>query len=442
MKHAILISICLFLISCQSKRLLKIEYIAKVAPGWRAEIMAEVPQSYAGWDVEIGDADNDGKNEILFTGCPDSRLEMLKKQPHCWESQLLAEKLARTVPGMGLAVKVVDLNNDGKNEICLGTGQETGGTAWFYVFEIVAAICNEKIAVQAEANKSSYTHDLAPYDLNQDGILEVVSAYCGGGEIIRYQFDEKINQVSARKIYQLSGSGEEAMIADVDNDGCVELLVSNGFRQKQARVEIFEFDKSGELISPPRIVIDGYDNKKCFYASLIVGDVNNDGRNDLIVGWKQDQKINQATVLGYQVQESAIPIYTFAYQDTSLDMAYFEKMMAVADADNDGKNELIISTRGDNVSEKIASRHLGHIFLFHINASGQIQRTLLLDFHEEKVESSWLAVGDADNDGKNEIVLTTGKGDRTKPGNSFVIMLKKVDKLPEQSVISSTIGFK
>lgn len=46
----------------------RLEDIARVAPGWRGTILSEVDQSYVGWDVEIGDADNDGENEVLATG--------------------------------------------------------------------------------------------------------------------------------------------------------------------------------------------------------------------------------------------------------------------------------------------------------------------------------------------------------------------------------------
>jgi len=38
------------------------------------------------------------------------------------------------------------------------------------------------------------------------------------------------------------------------------------------------------------------------------------------------------------------------------------------------------------------------------------------------------AAGDADNDGKNEIILATGKGDRTKKGRSYIVLLKKENK--------------
>jgi len=417
--------LCLFF--CALKDAETFTQIAILAEGWQGEIVAEVDQSYVGWDVEIGDGDNDGQNEIFATGCPNSRLYMFKKVDNTWRTILLADNLAQSFPGMGLAVKVVDLNKDGKNEIILGTGQETGGTAFFYVLQLEGDKLVKQQAIRPECNQSSYTHDLAAYDLNGDGVLEVISAYCGGGEIIRYDFNPKLKGIIPRKIHQLSGSGEESLIADVDNDGQVEYITCNAFRDEKAKVEIFELDQTGELIIPPRIVIDAFDGKKCFYASAIVGDVDNDTRNELIVGWKRKQDVNRATVLGYHISESAEPIYTFANEDEALDLAYFEKMMAIADADNDGGNELVLSTRGDEMSEKITSKHLGHVFMYRVRSSSDIERTLLVNFDDDKAESSWLAVGDADNDGKNEVVLATGKGDRTKAGISYVIFVERTD---------------
>jgi hypothetical protein len=341
-----------------------------------------------------------------------------------WETRLLADNLAESFPGMGLAIKVVDLNLDGQNELILGTGQETGGIAFFYLMETDGRKITRKIFSRPEFNSSSWTHNFAPYDIDNDGLIEVISAYCGGGEIIRYDFDKNLSKIEAKKLHQLSGSGEESIIADVDNDGRVEYLASNSFRREEAKVEIFEFDSKGNLITPARLILDGYDGKGCFYASFMVGDVDNNGSNELIVGWKQDQRINKGTVIGYNVSEKAEKVYTFAYEDKDLDMSYFEKMMAITDANNDGKNELILSTRGDNMSEKISSQHFGHVFQYKVDESGEIIKTLLVDLEPTMAESSWLAVGDADNDGKNEIVLATGKGDRTKPGTSFIIIVE------------------
>ena len=428
MKNSVLVLVLLLLfVSCEQANRDNFTDLAITASGWQAEVIATIDQSYGGWDVEIGDADNDGKNEILITGCPDSKLAMIKKTNNKWDINILAEDLAQTQPdpGMGLTVKVVDLNNDGENEIILGTGQEKGGKAWFYLLQTDGKRLTKKLQLRPDYNTSSFTHNFAVYDLDGDGIKEVISAYCGGGEIIRYDMDQGLNHINSRKLHQLSGSGEESIIADVDNDGQYEYLTSNSFRDKAAKVEIYEFDETGELIIPARIVLEGFDGHGCFYASLTVGDVDNDGSNELIVGWKEEQKINKGTVLGYHVDSIARKVYTFAHQDESLDLSYFEKMMEIADVDNDGKNELVLSTRGDNVSEFITSDHHGYVFMFKVDNKGAVSRELLVDLNEKYAESSWLAVGDADNDGQNEIVLATGKGDRTLPGTSYVVLVEK-----------------
>jgi len=397
--------------------------------GWQVEAAGTFDQSYVGWDVEIGDADNDGKNEILTTGCPDSRLYLLKKGTDGWSSVCLADNLAEQRPGMGLAVKVVDLNRDGKNEVILGTGEEGGGTAFFYVLQTDGAKLTSRVACRpVECNKSSFTHNLAPRDLDGDGVLEVISAYCGGGEIIRYDITPELDRIEARQLHKLSGSGEESLIVDVDNDGAVEFITANGFRAGKARVEIYEFDGKGELVLPPRIAMPGYDGKGCFYTSMLVGDVDNNGKAELVVGWKEHQKINVSTLIAYRVApegDTCEKAYVLDYETPDLDMGYFEKMMAIADADNDGKNELVVSTRGDNMSEFITSEHLGRIFLYRVSEDGKVSRQLVMDFDEKKAESSWIAVGDADNDGKNEIVAATGIGNRTEPGVSHVVILRR-----------------
>ncbi len=420
--------ITLFLIvSCRQTKTEIINDLATTADGWHTEVIATIDQSYGGWDVEIGDANNDGLNEILITGCPDSKLAIIKKSKNKWALNILAEDLAQTRPdpGMGLTVKIVDLNFDEENEIILGTGQEKGGTAWFYLLETDGKKLTKKIQLRPDYNTSSFTHNFAIHDLDGDGIEEVISAYCGGGEIIRYDIDPDLNHIGSRKIHHLSGSGEESLIADVDNDGQVEYLTSNSFRHNAAKVEIYEFEKTGELILPARIILEGFDGRGCFYASLTVGDIDNDDSNELIVGWKEDQKINKGTVLAYKVDSIAQPVYTLAHQDETLDLSYFEKMMEIADVDNDGVNELVLSTRGDNVSEFITSDHHGYVIMFKVDKDGEVSRELLVDFNDKYAESSWLAVGDPDNDGKNEIVLTTGKGDRTKPGISYVVIVEK-----------------
>ena len=165
-------------------------------------------------------------------------------------------------------------------------------------------------------------------------------------------------------------------------------------------------------------------------SSVAWGDVDNDGRNELIVMWKtkmnwgQKQKVSSGgTLLGYRIDDKgARPLYTFACKDEDLDLGYGEKMMCVADADTDGKIELVVSTRGE---PRWGGGGLGHILMFKVVSPDKIQKTLLVNFHQGKADACWPAVGDVDNDGKNEIVIATGTGHREKPGISYVVLVEK-----------------
>lgn len=405
---------------------LRIEDLAKIAEGWRGEVIAEVDQSYAGWDVEIGDADNDGANEVLVVGCPDSRLYLFEKADGAWRRRLLAERLARRTPGMGLAVRVVDLDRDGRNEVVVGTGQEAAEPAFLYVFQTDGTRITREITARAFLDGSAFTHNLAFHDLDGDGLLEIVTAYCGSGEVTRFDVRPGLAGIDRRKIYHLSGSGEDCCLSDVDNDGTVELILCNSYREDQGRVEILEFRPDGELVIPPRVTIDGFDGQKCFDCAVEVGDLDGDGRRELIVGWNRKQGIAKGTVLGYRVEPEggARRLWTFALEDDRLDLGYFEKMMCIADADNDGRNELVVSTRGER---QWGGRGLGHVFLYRLGAGGEVSETLLADFHDGRVESSWIAVGDADGDEKNEVVIATGGGPRDRPGRSYVVSIEPMD---------------
>jgi len=224
---AVLLVICAAVnTACAGEPLAK---IAQLAPGWRGEIIAEVDQSYNGWDVDIGDPDNDGKNEVLTTGCPDSRLYLFKRAEDAWQTRLLAENLAHRHPGMGLTVRIVDLNGDGRKELVLGTGQEAAEPAYFYVAETEGKRLTLQISSRPFLTDSGFTHSFGIADLDGDGVLEVIAAYCSSGEIVRYDMDKDLTKIQARKLLKHSGSGEDSWIADVDNDGKNEVVIATGF---------------------------------------------------------------------------------------------------------------------------------------------------------------------------------------------------------------------
>ncbi|MBN1395856.1 MAG: VCBS repeat-containing protein [Pirellulales bacterium] len=410
------------------KPLPEIASLATLAPGWQGQIAARIPQSYCGWGLAIGDADNDGRNEILATGCPDSRLYLLRKQSDAWQTRLLADKLADGVPGMGLCVKILDLNGDGRNEIILGTGQELHPIpAFFHVMHTDGWQITSKVSARPWNPKSRFTHNFGCHDLDGDGVKEVIAAYCSSGEIVRYDATADLGTVSARTIYVNPGSGEDSWIADVDNDGRVEYIDANGYRHGQADIRVFEFNDDGSLAAQPRIVIAGYDGKPCFLGTVAVGDVDNDGQNELIVGWSRKHGDKMGTIIGYKLDGAEARLtYTIAREDPEMGVGYFGQLMQIADVDNDGRNELVVATRAEPLSGSTdpMSPLPGSAYMFRVGADGSIKRTMLARFDKDAAQSCWPVVGDADNDGLNELVLATGQGDRSRPGTSYVIMVE------------------
>ncbi len=401
-----------------------LDQLASIRPGWKGEVIGISDQSFAGWEVAIGDADNDGKNEILTGGCPDSKLDMYKYSRGIWNTKTLGTNFAACYPGMVKNIKIDDLNNDGTNEIILGTGQEKEDFARLFILSTDGNVLTKKIKTQTDKAASAYTHNFGICDIDGDGVKEILSAYCWSGENYRYNVDYSLTSIRKTMIYQNSGSGEDAMITDIDHDGQPEYIQSDCFRKDAAYVRIFKFDASGNLI--PYITIDGYDGHPAYQCTSTSGDIDRDGEQELIVQWKRHEDVSRQSIIAYKIKEGkAFPICTIADEDPDLDSGFSENNCYWADADNDGMNELYIGTRG----EEIISNGNGYarILRFKIKSISplSIQKEILLDFNVGIAESCWMNIGDADHDGLNEIVVATGKGSRIVRGRSYVVVLKK-----------------
>ena len=68
MKLLLYISFLVLFFSCNINEVETIEIsdVAELAAGWDNRVIGSSTESYVGWDVEIGDADNDGLNEIIL----------------------------------------------------------------------------------------------------------------------------------------------------------------------------------------------------------------------------------------------------------------------------------------------------------------------------------------------------------------------------------------
>lgn len=230
------------------------------------------------WSVDgdlfaVGDADNDGKDEIVVLPCDvySCSAAGCKRDYSCGASASDVWSLA-----------VGDGDNDGNNEIYLG---KTGG---FSVYRCDSSRCLE--AGQGETLYSGRAVGFAAGDVNNDGtnILMVGTnpvKECGAGRfectdgtkswglLISYTCDA--DGCMDQWFYEMKGTVDDIDIVDVDNDGKNEVLAARNV----LACENNRCDKTndGSSVTP-----DGIQDGNFLGTYTAVGDLDGDGRSELV----------------------------------------------------------------------------------------------------------------------------------------------------------------
>ena len=308
-----------------------------------------------------------------------------------------------------------DADNDGKNEIVVGTSTnvlhevkafEWTGTTWMH----------DNIADTDEVRA------VAIGDADNDGENEVVVGFASSPNEVRTYKKSGGSWVQENVVNLMSGI-LALDVGDVDNDGKNEIVVSieMGFNMLRA------YEKVGnswveDIIWPvPRRVL-----------SLAIGDADNDGRNEVAVGMVTGSPPNM------RAYENVTGVWT---EDNIADVPQSVFAIAIGDADNDGRNEVVIGTtffagselrayefQWGSWNEDIIANEPTHVYTIAIGDAdndGRNEVVITIEMTDQKVRAyekvggawiedivaelqqyAWgLAVGDADNDGANEVVV-------------------------------------
>jgi uncharacterized repeat protein (TIGR01451 family) len=317
---------------------------------WRREIIG---MAYA-WKITIGDADNDGLNDLCLCGGMDSRyIGIFRYNNGLWtEERLYSSSCA-------LDVEVNDGDNDGKNELWLGGCWDTH-SVWKRVFS------DGKWITQSIPTNPRLVWAIVIGDGNNDGKNEVYASGFTGSSVdqLRYEDGEwKVTVISTSSTVLLLGNG--FVVGDGDNDGKNEVYIGTSIGLRQIKYE------KGQWVSKDIRFWDTSNFKDVNH--LILGDADNDGENELY-SWVDDSLYQHRYVKGTWTK----------------DLVYYQKSwggkLAIGDGDNDGKNELY---GVDNAN----------IYQFKYNGGLWIKR----DVGSGEGNMRGVVVGDGDNDGKNEV---------------------------------------
>ncbi len=275
-------------------------YLLQVAPPKEAPIFGETiigPQNayaqfrgetinneghYAGWSVEVGDLNDDGHDDLIIGACRREGTVYVVHGPIASGVHNLGNAADTVLKGrdseglFGCSLSVGDLNGDGRDDLVVGGFRErldplgVGGYGRVHVFYDVPAgefsseeLGNKAVLVGTRGSSLGYALD-AGGDLNGDGV------------------DDLAMGASAYTCHR------------VHDNNPLETCVENPL----PKVYVLLGGKNGDALVGEHNVTDKADstisgaakNTGFGHAVSIGGDINGDGRDDLVIG-TQDQSL-------------------------------------------------------------------------------------------------------------------------------------------------------
>ena len=311
--------------------------------GTWVETNISVVQRAGIYSVAVGDGDNDGQNEVFagfygFTAGPGNQSRMYKNTSGTWVETNLSDDWGATT--YVYAVDVGDVNNDGSNEVIFGgvAGavkwyNYTGGT-WVQPSGSFAPCTSGMSTIQA----------LVIGDANNDGLKDFTIGSYGVATPELRLCENKTGKWVGTNISSVTATSGIIAIAvgDADNDGLNEIVFSpaSGSDNSTKMVK----NMSGTWVETN--ISTAPSNAYTGLNSIAIGDMNNDGKNEVFVGLSGGNnrlRIYENRSGGWvETNLTSSPPSVSAFDGIS-----------IGDVDNDGKNEAAVGIGTANIPNVI-----------------------------------------------------------------------------------------
>lgn len=413
-------------------------------------IASHTPKKYLietmGSGVALFDYDNDGRLDIfLVNGAPltdptPKGSVPQKTGPQYWNRlyhqkpdgtfEDVTEKAGLRGAGYGMGVAVGDYDNDGFEDLYVTA---YGGNKLYHNNgDGTFADVTEKAGVGG----SGWSTSAAWVDLDGDGLLDLVvlryvqwdfdDIFCGEHQegyraychpdtfqpmsplVYHNDGNGHFTEISKKIGMDKPGKGLGIALADYDRDGKIDVFVANDSMSEFLYHNLGggKFEEVG-LISQVAVDIDGR-----AYAGMGVdfADYNNDGWPDLVV----TDLANQRYALYQNNGDGSFNYSSFSTGLANISMLHSGWGVRFFDYDNDGWKDLLVAQGHDidtiqlNYPNQryreplLLVRNTGHGFTDVSSASGKV-------FQQAWVGRG-MAIGDLDNDGRIDVVVTTNDG--------------------------------
>jgi Bacterial Ig-like domain (group 3)/FG-GAP-like repeat len=347
-------------------------------------VVYDVPHdAYA---VVIADVNNDGLPDVI-TGNNDGTVGIMLGSGG---GALSSEVTCASGGTLATSIAVADVNGDGKPDIVVSTwgGQSNGDSS------VAVLLGNGNGTFQAPVLYDSGWPNggsLAVADVNGDGKPDIVILNSNGTGVadVGVLLNNGTGAFQPVTNYDSGGDALSGLaIADINGDSKPDIVLS---AIKSNSVSVLLGDGNGTFQSPIVSSAGGYP------LQIAAVDVNGDGIPDVEMGdFVAD---GQASVLfGEGTGAFRLPV-AFASG------GYWSNTLVVSDVNQDGKPDLIIGNCGNTATSTCGSAIPGNVAVLLGNGNGTFQSAVTFGSGGNSLFA--LAVGDLNGDGKPDIVTSS-----------------------------------
>ena len=279
--------------------------------------------------IFIGDANNDGSNDIAATNAYNSDISL-----YLWNITSLNWNPVIKMGGgySKYDVYIGDANNDGKNDIVSHGGNSVSIRLW-----------NEttgdwEARITRSVGDSSFDRHVIVEDANNDGKNDIVTSNENDDDVSILLWNETSGDWDAQIRRPVGDQPEDVFVGDVNNDGYDDIITANTMDDD---VSIILWNEtSGDWDSHIRRGMGFHP------VSVFMGDANNDGYNDIITS-----NID----VGASSDDISIRLWNEASNNWDSRIAKlagnYLRDAWIGDVNNDGLNDIVTANHGsDDIS--------------------------------------------------------------------------------------------